>query len=237
MTGLEPRATLMDRNQLLTNRAVLPQHPRATQKDDPWILTEQLAAGILLTQTVLDSLAFSHFHSICPPVPSTSESLHCYINISKIKPTNSLVRQCQCSHFAGRGKKAEKRHDSLCGLRHVPRQSPGIHLCSLLNHLLNYCARTDRHRQQTATLCKQDEKWSAWANLGLPTWMKYMEFITRSLTGQTADKQVSKSCGFPWCHLKDQMHGSSSPPKAGLWLTPESWQSQSPRESLRQSQN
>lgn len=159
------------------------------------------------------------------------------MNISKIKPTNSLVRQCQGSHFAGRGKKADKHHDSLCGPRHVPRQSPGIYLCSLLNHLLNYCARRDKYQQQVATLCKQGEKWSAWANLGLPTWRTDMEFITRSLTCQRADKQVSKSCCFPWCHLEGEMHGSSSPPKAGLWLTPESRQSQSPRESLCQSQN
>lgn len=64
MTDLEPRDALMDKNQLLTNQTVFPQHPRATQKHDPQILTEQLAAGILLTRTVLDFFAFLHFGSI-----------------------------------------------------------------------------------------------------------------------------------------------------------------------------
>lgn len=133
----------MDRNQLLTNPTVFPQPPRATQKDNPWILAEQLAAGILccpprsvlLTQSVLDSLGFLHFGSMCPPpqtlAPSTPESLQHYINISKIKPLNfPLVRQYQCYHFPGRGEKADRRDDSLCGLRHVPRQSQRILLCT-----------------------------------------------------------------------------------------------------------
>lgn len=113
-----------------------PSASQSMQKDYPGLLqSSQLprsrAPKHPLTQPVLDSLRFQHFGSIRPPSPSTSDSPQCYININKIKPLIfPFVRQYQCCHFAGRGEKKDRHDDSLCDLRHVPRQSHGIRLCT-----------------------------------------------------------------------------------------------------------